>query len=106
MKLQIDKRVENAKYYLTIGIKDFSVEDQQQMQKFGSPMVSIYPKEALYNDEWTTELPLYDFHATFEFISSDAAEEFLIEIKERVKYSVDYLRSQKDTFSKQEISEF
>ncbi len=106
MKLQIDKRIENAKYYLTISIKDFSVEDQKQMQKFGSPMVSIYPKEALYNNEWTTELPLYDFHATFEFISSDAAEEFLIEIKERVKYSVDYLRSQKDTFSKQEISEF
>ena len=106
MKLQIDKRVENARYYLTISLKDLDREDQQQMQKFGSPMVSIYPKEALYNDKWTTELPLYDFYATFEFVSSDAAEEFLIEMKERIKSSIDYLRSQKDTFSKQEVREF
>ena len=106
MKLQIDKRVENAKYYLTLGIKEFTKQDQEKMQKFGSPMVSIYPKEALYDGEWTSELPLYNFHATFEFSSSEAAEEFLIEIKERVKYSIDYLRSKKDTFSQQEVSEF
>lgn len=102
----VQKNIDNARYYISVSLREFAKEDQQKMQKFGSPLISIQPKEALYDGSWTSELPLYDFHVTFEFDSSNEADEYLVELKERIKQGLDYLRAQQDTFSEKEVSEF
>lgn len=106
MKVQVQTRLENARYFVTVSLRDFEKVDIEKMQKFGTPLVSIYPKEALYNNTWTGELPLYDFYVTFDFESPDEADEYIVMLKERIKEAMEYLRSLEDTFSRKEVSEF
>lgn len=106
MKIHVHKTLKTARFYLTITATSFTQEEKEKMSTFGSPFVSIAPKKMLYHNQWVDQLPLYDFTVTCDFASQAEADQYLIEIKERLKNSVSSLRSMQDTYSDKEEHEF
>jgi len=99
MKLTIQKKLENGKYYVNISTTDFDQIELENMKKFGSPMISILPIRIRRNGIMREELPIYDLSYDYPFDDIDLATKFVTEMTKRIKQAAEKLKYSKDDFS-------
>lgn len=102
MKLSIDKKIKNGKYYIEIAVSELTDEERNKITKFGSPEISIEPRRAFYRGKVVEYLPLHDFNQTFIFENVTEANQFERLIRIRIRQALVHLRSLKDNFSKEQ----
>jgi len=102
MKLKIDRKLEEGKYIVTISVIEFSQEEQSQISKFGSPLISIEPRQISTGTIFVDELPLHGINHQFSFDDENSAANFAETMKQRVTRAVTELRTKTDNFTREE----
>ncbi len=106
MKLKIDKKIEGGVYIVYVLVSEFSQDEQEQMKRFGPPWVSVHPNKVLFRRTSVDKIPIDVINHQFRFGEEDAANEFVEEMKNRIKEAMEALREKKDNFTKEEEYEF
>ena len=106
MKLNINTNIEQGKYYVIISVVELSHEEQSQITKFGSPSISILPKNAWYRNSYVDHVPLHAINYKFEFNNEAEAIKFSKEMEIRIKEAVIRLRNLRDNFTHEKILDF
>lgn len=101
MILKIDKKIEGGSYRVEIAALSFTPEEQQKITTFGSPLISIAPKNFFNGNTFLTSLPIHIINHSFTFNDEAIADKFVIDIKQRIKDGMNELRSKKDGFTEE-----
>ena len=99
MKFNFNKQIKGGRYFVTISVLEISQDEQDNILKFSSPLVSIFPERVVYKGSRVDELPLHDISHVFVFDNETLADDFLEGMKGKIKEAVEILRTKKDTFS-------
>lgn len=99
MKLVIEKNLNSGKYSVTIKISEYTEDEIVRLRKFGSPPISILPRQVYFDGKFTSQIPLTDMDLTFTFDAEQQANDFVDIIKDRVITAVTLLKNRTDKFS-------
>ena len=111
MKLRIEKKLEDGEYRIDIETSAFTQDEQQKIDKFGSPVVSLDPKHVFErNNQGTfiiqTSLPIHAFNHSFTFKVEHEAEVFVQSMTDRIREAITDLKSRTDHFTGENEYEF
>jgi uncharacterized protein YcgL (UPF0745 family) len=95
VRLRIGKALRGGEYLVSFKTVDFSLEEQEKIEKFGSPEID-FSLDGL----GTRKLENLDVSVKCE--SPEKAEEFILQTKDKIKERLAQLKDMVDTFSGEE----
>lgn len=99
MRLVIEKKLNSGKYNVSISVSDYTEDEIDRLSKYGSPFISIEPRSAYFNRQYTNAIPITDLNMTFTFEEEQQATNFSDNIKQRISKAISQLKARTDKFS-------
>jgi hypothetical protein len=124
MKVVVDKQLRGGIYYVRLIVGEFTDDERQRFEKFGVPIlgiltgtpsqlpperaigprVTIRPQPPVPPGRQAISLPITNIGDKFTagFVNADEAKAYEDRIIDEIKQKMQWLRSQKDSFSSKE----
>ena len=95
MRVKISKNIRRGEYFVALQTLDFNPEEKEKLDKFGSPEID-------FDSDGLGSRKLEDLDVSIKCESSEEAEEFIFQTKEKIKEKLNQLKDKIDTFSGEE----
>jgi hypothetical protein len=111
MKLKIEKKLADGSYTVDVETLQFSADEQNRIEKFGSPMVSLEPKIVTVRRPaggfvTLTSIAIHALNHTFNFNNENEAEDFVRQMTDRIRTAITELKNKRDDFTGEKEYEF
>lgn len=95
MRVKISKNIRRGEYFVSLQVLDFSPEEKEKVEKFGSPQID-------FDSDGLGTRKLEDLDVSIKCESPKEVEEFIFQTKKKIKEKLAQLKDTIDTFSGEE----